>query len=65
MDAKIISLIFTVSVIPVSDFDSLIVKILVKFLAIKSRLSKPCLPVKVLAFFVFTINALTVFLFEF
>ena len=62
VEAKIKSLIFTVSEVPFSDFDSFKVKILDKFLAIRSKLSFPCFPVKVFAFFVFTIKAFIVFL---
>ena len=65
VDANKMSLIFTVSLIPVSDLDSFIVKHLLNFFDIMSRLSKPCLPVNVFAFFVFTNNAFILFLFDF
>ena len=50
VDAKIKSLILTVSFVPFLDFDSFIVKILDKFFASRSILSFPCLPVNVFAF---------------
>ena len=64
VEANIKSLIFIVSDVPFSDFDSFIVNILDKFLAITSKLSFPCLPVKVLAFLVLTNSPLTIFLCE-
>ena len=62
VEAKIKSLIFTVSLVPFFDFDSLIVKILDKFFAKISILSLPCFPVKVFAFFVLTNRPLIIFL---
>ena len=63
-DLSRISFIFMVSEVPSSDFDSLRVRILERFLAKISRLSFPCFPVKVFAFFVFTNNPLINFLWE-
>ena len=65
VEAKMISFIFTVSLIPDSFLDSFKVSSLDKPFAISSRLSKPCLPVKVFAFFVFTNSALIDFLLDF
>ena len=62
VDAKIKSLIFTVSFVPLLLLDSLIVKILDKFFANMSILSLPCLPVNVLAFFVLTNKPFIIFL---
>ena len=64
VDAKIKSLIFTVSLVPFFDLDSFIVKILDKFLAKMSIPSFPCFPVKVLAFFVLTNRPFIIFLCE-
>ena len=64
VDAKIKSLILTVSFVPFLDFDSLRVKILDKFFANVSILSLPCFPVKVFAFFVFINKPLIIFLCE-
>ena len=61
VDAKIKSLIFTVSSMPSFDLDSLKVKVLAKFLATESMPSYPCLPVKVFAFLVLTNKALIIF----
>jgi hypothetical protein len=62
VEANIRSLIFTVSEVPFSDLESLKVKILDRFFAKISKLSFPCFPVKVLAFFVFTNKPLMLFL---
>ena len=56
------SFIFTVSDVPFLDFDSFKVRTLDKFFATKSKLSFPCLPVKVFAFLVFTNNPFIDFL---
>jgi hypothetical protein len=64
VEAKIKSLIFTVSLVPFCDLDSLMVKILAKFFAKISKLSFPCLPVNVFAFFVLTNNPFMIFLCE-
>ena len=64
VDAKIKSLIFTVSFVPFWFLDSFIVNILDKFFANISILSFPCFPVNVFAFLVFTNSPLIIFLCE-
>ena len=64
VDAKIRSLIFTVSLVPLRVLDSFKVSSLDKFYARVSILSLPCFPVKVFAFFVFTSKAFIIFLWE-